>query len=189
MRGFVALAIVVVLAGCAGGASPSSAGGGASEGAGGSAAAGGGGGAPSVAGGGGGAGGAGAVAALQAAAKNACSIMPVDAARAILPKATDPTPEPEPNKCAMGDGNGVVEITVDANPLTKLETLNPCESVSGVGVSACLQQQQPDDAYLQVLAATGDSDAILYVEVAGHDGKSHKDDAINVAKAILAKLG
>jgi len=29
----------------------------------------------------------------------------------------------------------------------------------------------------------------LHVEVAGHDGKDHKDDAIGVAREILARRG
>jgi hypothetical protein len=143
--------------------------------------------AASASGGGGTAGGANAAEALSKV-KDTCSLMPQDIVKQVLPKAAAPAPEPEPFKCSMGDGNGVVEISVDANSLTKLETLNPCQPVSGVGLSACLQEQQPDDAYLQVLVGSASSDAILYVEVAGHDGKSHKDDAINVAKAILAKV-
>jgi hypothetical protein len=55
-------------------------------------------------------------------------------------------------------------------------------------LSACLQEQLADDAYVQV-QVTKDPVTILYVEVAGNDGKSHKDDAVNVAKAILAKVG
>jgi hypothetical protein len=141
-------------------------------------------------GGGGGtaAGGEKAAAALAAATKNACALMPVEAVKAIIPKAAAPVPEPEPNKCSMGDGNGVVEITIDANPLTSLETLNPCQPVSGVGVTACLQEQQKDDAYLQVLVNSGSPSAILYVEVAGHDGKSHATDVVSVAKAMLAPI-
>jgi hypothetical protein len=143
---------------------------------------------PSVVASDGGTGGGAAASALAAASKNACSLMPVAAVQAILPKAAAPAPEPEPFKCSMSDGTSVVEISVDANPLTSLETLNPCEPISGLGVSACLQEQRADDAYLQV-QVTSDPVSILYVEVAGNDQKAHRDDAISVAKAILAKLG
>ena len=42
-----------------------------------------------------------------------------------------------------------------------------------------------DDAYLTVyLSEDGyGSGEIIYVEIAGHDGKDHRDDAIAVAKA------
>ena len=184
LRLLMGLLLAVALAACSRGPGSTAAPGG-------SAASPGGVGAPSASsagGGGGGGGGPGTAAALAAAAKDACSLMPVDAVKAILPKAAAPAPEPEPFRCSMGDGTGVVEISFDATSLTSLETLNPCEPVSGVGVSACLQEQTTDDAYLQVLASS-DPIAIVYVEVAGHDGKSHRDDAINVAKAVLAKAG
>ena len=47
-----------------------------------------------------------------------------------------------------------------------------------------------DDAYLTVyLSEDGyGSGEVLYVEIAGHDGKDHRDDAIAVATAVLAKL-
>jgi hypothetical protein len=180
MRASIVVSLALMLAGCSGAATsppaPASAGGAAPSAAG------------DIGSGGAGAGGTGAAAAL-AAIKDTCSLMPQDVVKQILPKATAPVAPPEPSKCDMGDGNGVVELSVDANSLTKLATLNPCEPVGGVGVSACYQAQQPADAFLQVLVGSGASDAILYVEVAGHDGKDHRTDAINVAKAIIAKLG
>jgi hypothetical protein len=127
-------------------------------------------------------------AAMAAATKDACSVMPQDAVKQILPKAAAPQKEPEPFKCSMSDGTSVVEISIDAGALTSLETLNPCEPISGLGVSACYQEQVAADAYLQVLV-TSSPTTILYVEVAGNDGKNHKDDARKVAQAILAILG
>jgi len=38
------------------------------------------------------------------------------------------------------------------------------------------------------LAASAGTNRNLHVEVAGHDGKDHKDDAIAVARDILARL-
>ena len=45
-----------------------------------------------------------------------------------------------------------------------------------------------DDSYLTVILSSGDPGATLYVEVAGHDGVDHADDAVAVVKAVLAQL-
>ena len=48
-----------------------------------------------------------------------------------------------------------------------------------------------DDAYLTVILYTdpnGLGASTLYVEMAGHDGIDHGDDAVAVAKAVIAQL-
>ncbi|MGH2967275.1 MAG: hypothetical protein ACRDMH_18100 [Solirubrobacterales bacterium] len=60
------------------------------------------------------------------------------------------------------------------------------EPSPGLAEGAYLQTQFVDDSYLQVIL-TKDRGA-LYVEVADHDGKDHKNDAIAVAQAVLAQL-
>jgi hypothetical protein len=183
--------LAVVLAACSGTTTvqPSSGPGGSSGGAQASPSAG--------AGGGGGSAAAGAAAALEAAEKDPCSIMPVDVVRAILPKAGEPHGDVYGNSCQMdADGDGVVAVTIDVSWFS-YSTPNPCEPVSGLGQWACVQEQTLGtavDSYLTVIVTPGDpssavNHAIFTVEVTGPAGTSRKDDAVKVAKAVLAAIG
>lgn len=66
----------------------------------------------------------------------------------------------------------------------------PSLFVANLGQKAWLQQQQADDAYVVVSLGSDDKGSYwtLSVEYAGHDGKSHKDDAVAIARQIISKL-
>ena len=78
----------------------------------------------------------------------------------------------------------VLEIKITGD---SIDTVPGAEHVPGIAADAFLERPVEDDAYLTVVLGR-DPDAVLYVEVAGHDGKDHKQDAIDVANAIIAKL-
>lgn len=147
----------------------------------------GGGGAPSAAPAAGGGGGAGAavVAAMQAV-KDTCTIVPMDLISPLVPGAPAPITQPIPPTCTITNQKQVVEVTLGPFD-TGTDALDPAVEVSGLGVKAWLQKQQPDDAYVKVVLTTDGGS--VYVEVAGHDGKDHGDDAVAIAKAVIAKLG
>ncbi|MGZ5408329.1 MAG: hypothetical protein ACXWDG_11170, partial [Aeromicrobium sp.] len=90
-----------------------------------------------------------------------------------------------PLKCTVTNQVSVLEITFLNSATT--DPVPGAESIPGLGQAAYFERLLPDDAYLTVTLG-GDSGAVMYVEVAGHDGKDHRDDAIAVAQAVLVKL-
>jgi hypothetical protein len=140
------------------------------------------------------AGGADAAAAAVAAAalkvKDWCTLMPLDLVAKVVPNGAAPQSQLFiPLTCTVSNQVSVVEITFYSS--AKTGEIPGTESIPGVGQGAYLSTVNPvDDAYLTVYLSSDayESGEVLYVEVAGHDGKSHKDDAIAIAKAILAKL-
>ncbi len=133
------------------------------------------------------AGGAGATSLVEAAAKvkDVCTLLPTDLAAKIVVGGTAPESQLfPPLRCRVSNGTSVLEITLAV--FDAVDPLVPNESIPGLGAGAYLQTQFIDDSYLKVLLSK--EQGALYVEVAGHDKKDHKDDAIAVAKAVLAKL-
>ncbi len=120
-----------------------------------------------------------------AAVTDACTLLPEDLAASIVPNASAPQSQTfPPYKCTVSNGTSVLEITVAA--YDAVDALIPNEKVPGLGTVAYLQEQQPDDAYVKVVLDP--NGGAVYVEVAGHDGKDHGDDAIAVAKRVLEAL-
>jgi hypothetical protein len=119
------------------------------------------------------------------AVTDACTLMPMDLAATIVPNAGPPQSQPyPPYRCTVSNGTSVLEITIA--PYDVIEPPDPSEPVAGVGAAAYVQKQFVDDAYLKVILEP--DGGVVYVEVAGHDGKDHEDDAIAVAKRVLAAL-
>ncbi len=185
----VLITLSVGLAACSGASSPSANPGGAPSSGSDSGAAGastdtGGAGAPSgstAAGGGAGSG------LFDAAGKvtDVCTLLPTDLVARLIPDASAPESQKfPPLKCRVSNGTAALEITL--SPFEPVDPLVPAESVSGFPFAAYLQTQFVDDSYLKVLL--GQDQGALYVEVAGHDGKDHKDDAIAIAQAVIAQL-
>jgi len=164
---------VLVVAGCGGGAASAPDSSGASSPAAGAAAT------------AGSAGGRTSLVAAAAAVKDACSLMPMDLAASIVPNASPPQSQQfPPYKCTVSNGTSVLEITIAA--YDAVDALIPNEHVDGLGATAYLQKQMVDDAYLKVVLDP--AGGAIYVEVAGHDGKDHGDDAVAVAQRVLAAL-
>lgn len=118
------------------------------------------------------------------AVKDVCTLMPADLAAKIVPGGAPPQGAPSPPSCTVSNGTQALAITISA--YDPVDALNPSDVVPGLGVTAYMQVQFVDDAYLKIVL-TQDHGAI-YVEVAGHDGKDHKADAIAVGQSVLAHL-
>jgi hypothetical protein len=125
---------------------------------------------------------------VAAAAKvtDVCSLMPADLAAKLVPGASPPQSQKfAPFKCTITNGTSVLEVTLGAYDTGG--PVNGAELIPGLAAGGYFERLGgPDDAYLTVLLSQDQGE--LYVEVAGHDGKDHKDDAIAVAQYILARL-
>jgi hypothetical protein len=129
--------------------------------------------------------GSGSLADAAAKIKDVCPLVPADLAAKLVPGASAPQSQTfPPFRCTITNQVSVLEVTIGA-----YDTGGPvagAETISGLAAGGYLERPQPDDAYLTVLLAPDAGE--LYVEVAGHDGKDHKADAIAVAQAVLAQL-
>lgn len=114
-----------------------------------------------------------------------CTLMPMDLAADIVPGGSAPQSQLfPPLKCTVSNGTSVLEISFLNVPI---DPVPGAESIPDLGEAAYLERPFPDDAYLTVILGT-DPGGVMYVEVAGHDGQDHKDDAIAVAQAVIAQL-
>lgn len=115
-----------------------------------------------------------------------CTLMPADLAAKLVPGGAAPQSQLfPPLKCTVSNQVSVLEITFLSSANT--DPVPGADPVAGVGEAAYLEEPFPDNAYLTVMLGGG-SRAVMYVEVAGHDGKDHSDDAISVAKAVIEQL-
>jgi len=145
--------------------------------------------APSSGGGGGGGGGA-ALAEAAAAVTDWCTVMPADLVAELVPGSAVLTAEEFPSRCTAS--NQVQALQVSYQGFSGVEPDPAASNISGLGEHAWLEPNYPvDDAYLTVILYTdpnGLGASTLYVEMAGHDGIDHGDDAIAVAQAVIAQL-
>jgi hypothetical protein len=130
------------------------------------------------------------LAAAAAKVTDACSLAPADLAQKLVPGAFPPQREQFPLRCALGNGKSALGITIDTGPA---EPVKGAEFIPGLAEGGYLERLDPashGDTYLTVILGNDQNgtNRNLHVEVAGHDGKDHKDDAIAVARDILARL-
>jgi len=116
--------------------------------------------------------------------------MPADYVQKLIPGASAPTKERYPLRCTVRNDKSALEITFDTGPD---EPIKGADFIAGLAKDAYLERLDPvsrGDVYLTVILGKDDTDINrnLHVEVAGHDGKDHKDDAIAVARDILSHL-
>jgi hypothetical protein len=145
--------------------------------------------APSAGGGGSGGGEAALVEAANAVT-DWCTLMPADLAARIVPGAADPVSGEFPLSCTISNQVQVLQVSYQGS--SGVEPDPAATLIPDIAGSAWLAVGYPiDDPYLTVILGPDPNDlgsATLYVEVAGHDGIDHSDDAIAVAKAIVAQL-
>jgi hypothetical protein len=146
--------------------------------------------APSAGSGGGGGGDGAALAAAATAITDWCTVMPVDLVAEIVPDAAEPVTGEFPSSCTVSNQVSVVQISYQE--FSGAEPFSGAIMVPDLGEIAWLEPNYPvDDAYLTVtlyMDPGGFGGSTLYVEVAGHDGVDHADDAIAVAQAVIAEL-
>ena len=145
--------------------------------------------APSGGGGDGGGGGA-SLAEAAAAVTDWCTLMPADLVAELVPGSAVLQAEEFPSRCTAS--NQVQALQVSYQGSTGAEPSADATSIPGLAESAWFEPTGfVDDAYLIVILYT-DPNALgastLYVEMAGHDGIDHADDAIAVAEAVIAQL-
>jgi hypothetical protein len=121
---------------------------------------------------------------------DACTLMPPELVKKIVPAANAPQSEQYPRRCSVSNGTSVLEITIETSMIIPVDPINGAEFVPGLAEGGYLERLDPyakGDIYLTVILGK-DPKGLLHVEVAGHDGKDHKDDAIAVARDILDHL-
>ena len=129
-------------------------------------------------------------AAAAAKVKDACTLMPGDLVKKTVPNADAPIRDQILKRCSVSNGTSVLEITLETGVITPTDPVNGAEFVPGLALGGYLERLDPKDrgdTYLTVILGK-DPNGLLHVEVAGHDGKDHKDDAIGVARDILERL-
>jgi hypothetical protein len=119
-----------------------------------------------------------------------CPLAPTKLVQTLVPNAGAPEKERYPLRCTFGNGKNALGLTIDNGPP---DPINGADAVSGLGQAAYLERLDPHargDVYLTVVLGpdANGTNYNLHVEVAGHDGKDHKDDAIAVARKVLAQL-
>jgi len=116
--------------------------------------------------------------------------MPAELVKKIVPNANAPTREEYPCRCNVSNGTSVLEITIETGIIVPVDPINGAEFIPGLAEGGYLERLDPHstgDIYLTVILGK-DPKGLLHVEVAGHDGKDHKEDAIAVARDVLRQL-
>ena len=129
-------------------------------------------------------------AAAAAKLEDACTLMPSDLVRKLAPGAYPPSTERYPLRCTVRNDTCALEITFDTGPDDAVKGAEFIAGLAKGGYAERLDPKDRGDVYLTVILGS-DLNGInhnLYVEVAGHDGKDHRNDAIAIARDILAHL-
>jgi hypothetical protein len=122
----------------------------------------------------------------KAAAAHACQLLPTDLVPGIIDTPTPPQEELYPARCSVYGTKTAMAFSIDVfNALG--DPPAGSTNISGVGTGAYLEKLTTGNFSLWV-GLTPDL-GVLFVEVNNSDGKDHTDEAVNVAKAILQKLG
>jgi hypothetical protein len=120
------------------------------------------------------------------AVKHFCELLPTDLVTGIIASPGPPQEEQYPPRCSVyGDKTAMAISLASFDPLGVPPA--DAKTIAGVGTGAYLQRLTAGNFSLWVgLSPEG---GVLYVEVNNSDGKDHTDEAVNVAKAVLQKLG
>jgi hypothetical protein len=133
-----------------------------------------------------GGGGSGILDAVKAAAAHACDVLPTDLVATIVPSPPAPQEELFPARCSVFGDQVAIAFSLDQFSALG-ETPQGPQDISGFANRAYLEKLSPGNFTLWV-AITPDA-GVLFAEVNNQDGKDHTDEVVNLAKAILAKLG
>jgi len=167
--------LITACAGATGGGGPTAAGGTQAPGAGGGG---------QTAGSGGGGGGT-SLFEKATAVKHFCDLLPTDLVATIVSSPTPPQEMQFPPTCTVyGDKTAMAISLASVNPIG--DPPADAQVISGVGTGAYLEKLTTGNFSLWV-GLTPDA-GMLLVEVDNSDGKDHTDEAVNLAKSVLAKL-
>jgi hypothetical protein len=118
--------------------------------------------------------------------KHFCELLPTDLAKGIVTDGGAPQEMQFPPTCSVYGTKTAMAIWLSSGvPLG----VTPADGtpISGLGTGAYLQRLSIGNFTLYV--GLSPEAGILGVEVNNQDGKDHTDEAVNVAKAVLQKLG
>ena len=115
-----------------------------------------------------------------------CAILPADLIAKFAPGSAAPAAGIYPGECGASNGTAALDFRYSTG-FGAFEIPSDAETVSGLGQAAYLDRPTADEVELWV-ALQVDPEVYLFIDMAGHDGKDHKADAVAVAQAILAKL-
>jgi hypothetical protein len=118
--------------------------------------------------------------------KHFCELLPTDLIPGIIDSPTKPQEEQFPPRCSVFGGKTAMAIWFDIGvPLS--DPPAGATPISGLGTGAYLERLSAGD--FTVYVGLSPEAGVLAVEVNNSDGKDHTDQAVNVAKAVLQKLG
>lgn len=144
-----------------------------------------GGGGATAASGGGGA----SLAAAAAKVTDWCALIPSDVIARFAPSAPPAAKGVYPGECGASNGVGALEFRyVTGFGPFEIPSGSYSKPMSGVGQAAYYDNPTVDEIELYV-ALQLDPEVSLFIDVAGHDGKDHQADAVDIANSIIAKLG
>ena len=128
------------------------------------------------------------VAGAAAKVKDWCVLLPNDIIAVFAPGAPPAAAGTYPNECGASNGTGALDFSYTTGFGTSLPAGAPGgEVVPGLAQFAYIDRPTKDEVELWV-TLSADSGYGLFIDVAGHDGKDHKADAIAIAQAVLGKL-
>jgi hypothetical protein len=136
--------------------------------------------------GGGGSAGGGSLFEKANAVKHFCELLPTDLVKGIVTDGTAPQEEQFPPRCSVFGSKTAMAIWLSSG-LPLGETPTGGTPISGLGTGAYLERLSTGNFTLYV--GLSPEAGVLGVEVNNQDGKDHTDEAVNVAKAVLQKLG
>jgi hypothetical protein len=122
----------------------------------------------------------------KAAAKHFCALLPTDLVPGIIDSPGPPQEEQFPPHCSVFGVKTAMAFALDY-PVALGDPPAGARPISGLGTGAYLENLTVGNFYLSI-GLTPES-GVLHVEVNNQDGKDHTDQVVNLAKAILQKLG
>ena len=115
-----------------------------------------------------------------------CALLPNDLILKFAPGAPPASKGTYPGECGASNGNAALDFRYETG-FGAYSVPAGAETIPGLGQGAYFDRPTPDEIELWV-ALQADPDVELFIDMAGHDGKDHKADAIAFAQAIIAKL-
>ena len=116
-----------------------------------------------------------------------CALIPNDVVARFAPSAPPAAAGTYPGECGASNGVGALDFRYTTG-FGAFQIPPGAEQVQGLGQGAYLDRPSQDEVELWV-ALQADPEVSLFIDVAGHDGKDHTDDAVAIARAIIANLG
>ena len=134
---------------------------------------------------------AGASSLANAAAKlpTTCPLIPADLVKKWVPGAGSAQDEQFAKRCSYYGDKAALAIQIDPSPPPDPKDGEPVTGIGNGGIIQHLSPQQPGDTYVTISLGSDDkgNHYNLHAEVNGL-GKDHKDDALELARAVIAQL-